>query len=174
MKTRYDGHRPMKAQRGQVTVEFALISIMLIGLILVIIDLTRAGFTQHNLDSGTSDLARSLATISSTNSISSTTVFSPTALNPASGYTTTQLPSALAHAAAISSNAFSSSPALTMTGAMTLSNGVVTVVATPDLTNTTEITVSVTRAFTPAVGIFLNHAIFHLSAASSALTAAGQ
>ena len=164
----------MKAQRGQVTVEFALISIVVIGLMLVVIDLSRAGFTQHNLNSGASDLARALATISSTNSISSTNVFSPTVLNPASGYAATQLPTALAHAAAISSNAFSASPALTITGAMTLSNGQITVVASPDLTNTTEITVTVTRVFTPTVGIFLNHAVFHLSASSSALTAAGQ
>ena len=164
----------MKARRGQVTVEFALISIIFIGLVLAVIDLTRAGFTQHSLDSGTSDLARSLAAISNTNSISSTTVFSPTALNPTSGYAAVQIPTALAHAAAISSGAFGASPALTITGAMTLSNGQITVVATPDLTNTTEVTVTVTRAFTPTVGIFLNHAVFNLRASSSILTAAGQ
>ena len=49
-----------------------------------------------------------------------------------------------------------------------------TVVATPDLTSTTELTVTVTAPFTPVVGFYLNKAILHLQARAAVLTPAGQ
>src|SRR5205823_1897974 len=52
------------ARRGQSTVEFALIAIVLVGLLLAVIDLGRAGYEQHSLDSGAADLAQRLAGIS--------------------------------------------------------------------------------------------------------------
>jgi Flp pilus assembly protein TadG len=168
----------MRARRGQATVEFALVAIVFLGTLLPVIDLARAGLMQHNLDRGVGDLAHQLATISGTNS-SDPSTYKPTPLNPTDGNSTVYLGEtmpisqavqmALAHASSMSISAISTVP-LAMTSPMTLTNGQVTVTATPDLTmtNTTNttplITVTATAPFTPVVGIFLGGKTFTLSA----------
>jgi Flp pilus assembly protein TadG len=167
-----------RRSRGQATVEFALVSIIFLGLLFATIDLAHAGLLQHQLDAGAGELAHGLATLSGTNSNPDPTTFSLTPLNPASAATTIYLAqtvpvsqamqTALTRAAAVSGGLLSTAP-LTMTAPMTLSNGQVTVVATPDLTNTSDLTVTVTTAFTPLSGVFLGGRVFHLSTSESAV-----
>jgi Flp pilus assembly protein TadG len=161
------------------------VAIVFIGVMLAVIDLARAGLMQHNLDRGVGDLAHQLATISGTNSSGKMYVsgdpstYAPTPLNPTDPDSTVFLgqtmpisqavQTALDHAAAMSIGAISTAP-LAMTSPMTLTNGQVTVTATPDLTmtntiNTTPlVTVTATAPFTPVVGIFLGGKTFTLSA----------
>ena len=167
---------------GQALVEFAIVATILLGLTLAVIDLARAGLMQHDLDSAAGDLARSLVTIAGTNNSGSYTTYSPTALDPTQGSAASAIPTALAHAAQIGNYNFNATPPLTATGPLTLgspvsttlTNGQVTVVATPDLTNTTELTVTITAPFTPVVGFYLNHSIMSLQARSSAITPLGE
>jgi Flp pilus assembly protein TadG len=169
----------LEPRRGQTTVEFALVSIMFLGLLFAVIDLARVGFTQHTLDNGVGDLAHELATINGTNSSGRVYVsgdpstYAPTPLNSNSMTTTVfmgqtmpiaqAIQKALEHAASVSNRAISTAP-LAMTSPMTLTNGPVQVTATPDLTNTAQLTVTVTTQFSPAVGVFLGHKTFTLSA----------
>ena len=174
----------MNAPRGQATVEFAVVCIALLGLLFALVDLARAGFAQHELDGGTGDLAHTLAAISSINSSGQTYIigdpstYAPTPLNPAGATPTIYLgqtmpvsqaiQQALAEASGISGGLISAAP-LTMTGATTLSNGQVAVVATPDLTNTATLTITVSSTFTPVTGLFLGHKTFHLTSSEAAI-----
>ena len=166
----------LPAGPGQALVEFAIVATILLGLTLVVIDLARAGLMQHDLDSGASDLARALGTITGTNNSGGYTTYSPTALDPAQGPAASAIPTALAHAAQIANYNFNATPPLTLGSPVstTLTNGQVTVVATPDLTNTTELTVTITAPFTPVVGFYLNHSLLSLQARSSAITPLGE
>jgi len=163
----------IRARRGQTMVEFALVSVVLLGLLFVVIDLGRAGFAQHNLDGGMGDLAHGLATISGTNSSGDPTTYAPTPLDPASTLTTishgqlitvsTAIRQAVAHAVGVSGGAILTSP-LVMVSPTTLSNGQVIVSATPDLTRTTQLTVTATIVFKPIVGLFIGGMALHLQA----------
>jgi Flp pilus assembly protein TadG len=169
----------MSARRGQATVEFALVVIVFLGILLVVIDLARAGLMQHNLDRGVGDLAHQLATISGTNSSGKvyvsgdTSTYAPTPLNPTDPDSTVFLGQtmpisqavqmALAHASSTSIGAISTAP-LAMTSPMTLTNGQVLVTATPDLTNTALLTVTAMAPFQPVVGNILGQTTFTLSA----------
>jgi Flp pilus assembly protein TadG len=182
------GTPALPAGPGQAMAEFAIIVAVLLGLTLAVIDLARAGFMQHDLDGGAATLARSLAAIAGTNSSASTFVYTPTVLsptNPGSTCFTTDpttlcqtmpvsqaIPMALAHAAQIANYNFNATPPLSLGSPVstTLTNGQVTVVATPDLTNTTELTVTITAPFTPVVGFYLNHSLLSLQARSSTIT----
>lgn len=144
----------------------------------------RAGFAQHELDAGTGDLAHALAVISSINSSGQTYVigdpgtYAPTPLDPAGTTPTIYLgqtmpvsqaiQQALAAASGLSGGLISAAP-LAMSGPTTLSNGQVALVATPDLTNTTTLTVTVSRTFTPVTGLFLGHKTFHLTSSEAAI-----
>ena len=167
-----------KTQCGQAMVEFAMSSIVFLGLVFGIIDLARAGFMQHNLNNGASDLASSLAQLSGTNGSGDLNTYSATALDLSNPTTAAQMQDDFAHAAQVANYNFkATSPLTTTTGAgatTTLTNGQVTVVAWPSLANTTELTVTVTAPFTPVVGFYLNHAVLHLQARASVLTPAGQ
>ena len=175
-----------RTQQGQAMLEFALMAIVLLVLVFAVIDLARAGFMQHDLDGGARDLASSLAALNGTSSLGSSTpldytpLYLPNATQTTCGTTTTaaQIQTAFAHAAQIANYNFSASPPLTTTtgagATTTLTNGQVTVVATPNLTSTTELTVTVTAPFTPVVGFYLNKAILHLQARAAVLTPAGQ
>src|SRR5919198_6087932 len=77
------------ARRGQSTVEFALIAIVLVGHLLAVIDLGRAGYVQHSLYSGAADLAQRLAAISGTTTSGSPYVYTPASLDPTSTGATT-------------------------------------------------------------------------------------
>ena len=165
----------LPAGPGQALGEFAIVATILLGLALVVIDLARAGLMQHDLDSGASDLARTLVTITGTNNSGGYTTYSPTALNP----TAAAIPTAVAHAAHIANYNFNATPPLTATGPLTrtgstLTNGQVTVAVTPTLSAPTEITVTITAPFTPVVGFYLNHSILSLQARSSAITPLGE
>jgi Flp pilus assembly protein TadG len=186
-----------RTQQGQAMVEFALIAIVLLALVFAVIDLARAGFMQHDLDAGASDLVGHLAALSGTNSSgNANTPNGGTRLDPTNSDTTCfstdpsldptlcqtmpvsqAMQMALAHAAQIASYNFSASPPLTTTGPMTLTNGQVTVVGTPYLTSTitstTELTVTITAPFTPVVGFYLHNAVLHLQARASVLAPAG-
>src|SRR5947209_9976382 len=152
------GRRPaLPTAPGQAMTEFAFVAVILLGLTLAVIDLARAGLMQHDLDGGASDLARSLVAITGANSSGSTGTYLPTALDPAQGPAMAAIPTALAHAVQLASSNFNATPALTSTGAMTLTNGQVRVVGTPNLSAPTEITVTITAPFTPVVGFYLNH-----------------
>ena len=160
---------------GQALVEFAIVATILLGLTLVVIDLARAGLMQHDLDSGASDLARSLAAITGVNNSGNTRTYTPTALDP----TAAAILSAVAHAAQIANYNFNATPSMTATGPVTqtgstLTNGQVTVAVTPTLSAPTEITVTITAPFTPVVGFYLNHSILSLQARSSAITPLGE
>jgi Flp pilus assembly protein TadG len=159
---------------GQALVEFALVATILLGLTLAVIDLARAGLMQHDLDSGAGDLARSLVALTGTNSNGGMTAYSPTALDPSNASTAAQIQADLTHAAGIANYNFNATPPLTSTGGMTLTNGQVTVVGTPNLSAPTEITVTITAPFTPVVGFYLNHSIMSLQARSSAITPLGE
>jgi len=154
--------------------EFAFVAVILLGLTLAVIDLARAGLMQHDLDGGASDLARSLVVITGANSSGSTSTFIPTVLDPAQGPAVAAIPTALAHAVQLASSNFNATPPLTSTGSMTLTNGQVRVVGTPNLSAPTEITVTITAPFTPIVGFYLNHSILNLQARSSAITPLGE
>ena len=165
----------LPAGPGQALVEFAIVATILLGLTLVVIDLARAGLMQHDLDSGASDLARSLAAITGVNNSGSIDTYIPTALDP----TAAAIPTAVAHAAQIANYNFNATPPLTATGPLTqtgstLTNGQVTVMGTPNLSAPTEITVTITAPFTPVVGFYLNHSILSLQARSSAITPLGE
>ena len=169
--------------RGQTLVEFALAAVVFLGLLLGVIDLARAAFAQHNLNSGAADLARSLASASSVNSSGDPYNYQPTPL-----ITTTvagpvnvvaQVQTKLQQAAHVAGGAFAatsltSTVTTTTTGAMTLTNGQLTVVGTPDLTAPREITVTVTAPFTPVVGLFLGNKILHFKGQAQALTLDGE
>ncbi len=154
--------------------EFAFVAVILLGLTLAVIDLARAGLMQHDLDGGASDLARSLVVITGANSSGSTSTYIPTVLDPAQGPAVAAIPTALAHAVQLASSNFNATPPLTSTGSMTLTNGQVRVVGTPNLSAPTEITVTITAPFTPIVGFYLNHSILNLQARSSAITPLGE
>lgn len=181
------------AGRGQSTVEFALISLVLLGLLVAIMDLGRAGYVQHSLDRGAADLAQGLATISGTTTSGSPYVYTPPPLDPTASVTPTYvvyqgisttvplaLQAALVHARAISGGAFSATPLAPSGGAFvpstttTISNTQVTVVGTPSLTAPTEITVTVTAPFTPVVGIFLGGKTFRMQSTEAAIPGPGQ
>ena len=164
---------------GQALVEFAIVATILLGLTLAVIDLARAGLMQHDLDSGASDLARSLVAITGTNNSGGYNTYSPTALDPTQGPAASAIPTALAHAAQIANYNFNATPPLTATGPLTqtgstLTNGQVTVAVTPNLSAPTEITVTITAPFTPVVGFYLNHSIVNLQARSSTITPLGE
>jgi Flp pilus assembly protein TadG len=181
----------VSARRGQSTVEFAFIAIVLVGLLLAVIDLGRAGYVQHRLDSGAADLAQSLAGISGTTTSGSPYVYTPPPLDPtntgATTYTVYQgismtvqgaMQAALVHARAVAGGAFSAAP-LAPAGSFgpsttTITNTQVTVVGTPSLTAPTEITVTVTAPFTPVVGLFLGNKTFRLRSTEAAIPVAGQ
>ena len=180
------------ARRGQSTVEFALIAIVLVGLLLAVIDLGRAGYMQHRLDSGAADLAQRLAGISGTTTSGSPYVYTPPPLDPTSTgamtFTVYQgismtvpqaIQKALDHARTVAGGAFSAAPLAPAGGfapnvTTTITNTQVTVVGTPSLTAPTEITVTVTAPFTPVVGLFLGNKTFHLQATEAAIPEAGQ
>jgi Flp pilus assembly protein TadG len=182
------------ARRGQSTVEFAFIAIVLVGLLLAVIDLGRAGFVQHNLDRGAADLAQRLAGISGTTTSGSPYVYTPPPLNPITStvpptYTVYQgismtvplaMQRALDHARAMAGGAFSNAALLPPGGSFvpnvttTITNTQVTVVGTPSLTAPTEITVTVTAPFTPVVGLFLGNKTFRLRSTEAAIPVAGQ
>ena len=180
------------ARRGQSTVEFAFIAIVLVGLLLAVIDLGRAGFVQHSLDRGAADLAQSLAGISGTTTSGSPYVYTPPPLNPITStvpptYTVYQgismtvplaMQAALDHARTVAGGAFSAAP-LAPAGSFgsnttTITNTQVTVVGTPSLTAPTEITVTVTAPFTPVVGLFLGNKTLRLRSTEAAIPVAGQ
>ena len=172
--------RLRRTQQGQAMLEFALMAIALLVLVFAVIDLARAGFMQHDLDGGASDLVSSLATLSGTNSSgNANTPNGGTPLDPSNADTAAQIQAAFAHAAQIANYNFSASPPLTATGPLTLTgstltNGQVTVAATPTLSAPTEITVTVTAPFTPVVGFYLHNAVLYLQARASVRTPAGQ
>ncbi len=151
---------------GQSTVEFAMISVILIGLLLAVIDLGRAGFAQHGLDGAASELAQRLSTLSGANSGGGGS-YTPTPLTPQNSQ------SALNYAASIAGGGVSAAP-LSATGPATLTNGQVTVVGTPDLSAPVELTVTMTEPFTPVVGAYLRGAVLHLAASAAAVTPLGQ
>ena len=157
----------MRSARGQATVEFALAGIILLALIFAIFDFARAGFMQHDLDNGAVDLARSLSALSGTNSSAYGQPYQTTPLTP------TNVQPLLAHASQIGNLNFDGSTALTMSGAMTMTNGQVTVIASPNLTSTTEVTVTITAPFTPVIAYMGSKPFLHLSAQANALTPAG-
>jgi Flp pilus assembly protein TadG len=157
----------MRNARGQATVEFALAGIIVLALIFAIFDFARAGFTQHDLDSGAADLARSLSALSGTNSGVLGLPYQATPLTPSNAR------SLLAHASQIGNLNFDGTTALTMSGAMTLTNGQVTIVASPNLTTTDEVTVTITAPFTPVIAYMGTQPFLHLSAQANALTPAG-
>jgi Flp pilus assembly protein TadG len=164
--------------RGQTLVEFALAAVVFLGVLLGVIDLARAAFAQHNLNSGAADLARSLAAVSSVNSSGDPYNYHPSPLITATVGWQTELQ----HAAHVASGAFAATPlastvtttTVATTAAMTLTNSQLTVVGTPDLTAPREITVTVTAPFTPVVGLFLGHKILHFTGQAQALTLDGE
>ena len=169
--------------RGQTLVEFALAAVVALGLLLAVIDLARAAFAQHNLNSGAADLARSLAAVSSVNSSGDPYNYQPTPLITATVAgpvnVIAQVQTKLQQAARVASGAFAATPltstvTTTTTGAMTLTNSQLTVVGTPDLTAPREITVTVTAPFTPVVGLFLGNKILHFTGQGQALTLDGE
>ena len=179
------------ARRGQSTVEFAFIAIVLVGLLLAVIDLGRAGFVQHSLDRGAADLAQSLAGISGTTTSGSPYVYTPPPLDPTGTGATTftvyqgismtvqgAMQAVLDHARTVAGRAFSAAQ-LAPAGSFgpnttTITNTQVTVVGTPSLTAPTEITVTVTAPFTPVVGLFLGNKTFRLRSTEAAIPVAGQ
>jgi Flp pilus assembly protein TadG len=182
-----------RARRGQSTVEFAFIAIVVVGLLLAVIDLGRAGFVQHSLDRGAADLAQSLAGISGTTTSGSPYVYTPPPLNPITStvpqtYTVYQgismtvplaMQKALDHARTVAGGAFSNAALVPPAGSFgsnttTITNTQVTVVGTPSLTAPTEITVTVTAPFTPVVGLFLGNRTFRLRSTEAAIPVAGQ
>jgi Flp pilus assembly protein TadG len=180
------------ARRGQSTVEFAFIAIVLVGLLLAVIDLGRAGFVQHSLDRGAADLAQSLAGISGTTTSGSPYIYTPPPLDPITNtvpptYTVYQGISmtvplamqALNHARTVAGGAFSNAALGPPGGSFgsnttTISNTQVTVVGAPNLTAPTEITVTVTAPFTPVVGLFLGNKTFRLRSTEAAIPVMGQ
>ncbi len=184
---------PAGARHGQAIVEFALVSIVLLGLLFAVIDLARAGYVQHSLDRGAADLAQGLATISGATTSGSAYVYTPPPLDPTSsiappyivyqGISTTvplAMQAALVHASSLSGGAFNAAPLTPLGGAFvpntttTIGNTQVTVLGTPNLTAPTEITVTVTAPFTPVVGIFLRAKTFHLQGKEAAIPGPGQ
>ena len=182
-----------RARRGQSTVEFAFIAIVLVGLLLAVIDLGRAGYVQHSLDRGAADLAQRLAGISGTTTSGSPYVYTPPPLNPITStvpptYTVYQgismtvplaMQAALNHARAVAGGAFSAAPLAPAGGFVpnvttTITNTQVTVLGTPSLTAPTEITVTVTAPFSPVVGLFLGNKTFRLRSTEAAIPVAGQ
>jgi hypothetical protein len=141
--------------------------ILLLALIVAIFDFARAGFMQHDLDNGAADLARSLSALSSTNSGVLGLPYQTTPLTPSNAQPL------LAHASQIGNLNFDGATALTMTGAMTLTNGQVTIVASPSLTSTDEVTVTITAPFTPVIAYMGTRPLLHLSAQANALTPTG-
>jgi Flp pilus assembly protein TadG len=170
--------------RGQTLVEFALAAVVFLGLLFGVIDLARAAFAQHNLNSGAADLARSLAAASSVNNSGDPYTYQPTPLVTATvggpvNVITPTVQTKLQQAARVAGGAFAATPltstvTTTTTGAMTLTNGQLTVVGTPDLTAPREITVTVTVPFTPVVGLFLGNKILHFTGQGQALTLDGE
>lgn len=166
------------ALRGQSVAEFALVSVILFGLIFGTIDLGRIGFAQHTLDGAAYDLARSLSAISNTNSTPGNG-YTPTPLDPNGTYTQGLIAAAIAQAAHEAGNGVSPA-ALTPSGGSfgsgttTLTNSSIAVVGTPNLLAPTEITVSITETVGTVVGVFLRGQVVHLSASSSAITSSGQ
>ena len=174
----------MNTARGQATVEFAVVCVALLGMLFALIDLARAGFTQHELDTGVGDLAHALAVINSINSSGQTYVlgdpstYAPTPLNPVGTTPTIYLgqtmpvsqaiQQALTEASGLSGGLISAAP-LAMSGATTLSNGQIAVVATPDLTNTSTLTVTMSYTFVPVTGLFLGHKTIHLPSSEAAI-----
>jgi hypothetical protein len=154
-----------------------------------VIDLGRAGYVQHSLDSGAADLAQRLAGINGTTISGSPYVYTPTPLDPTSTTTFTvyqgismtvqgAMQAALDHARAVAGRTFSATP-LAPTGSFgpnttTITNTQVTVVGAPSLTAPTEITVTVTAPFTPVVGLFLGNKTFRLRSTEAAIPEAGQ
>lgn len=163
----------MKALKGQGTAEFAMIAVVLFGLLLGVIDLGRAGFMQHNLDAAAADMARSLTTLTGASSSGNISAYVPTPLDLSNVVTAASVQADLVHAVQVANGAFSATP-LAAAGAMTLTNSEVTVVATPNITAPVEITVTITAPFTPVVGVYLTHSVLHLSARAAAITPLGQ
>ena len=157
------------------------------------IDFGRAGYVRLSLDSGAADLAQRLAAISGTTTSGSPYVYTPASLDPTSTGATTYtvyqgisttvplaMQASLVHGRAMAGGAFSAAPLVTPAGGFvptvttTITNTQVTVVGTPSLTAPTEITVTVTVPFSPAVGLFLGNKTFHLQAREAAIPVAGQ
>lgn len=185
--------REQRAQRGQALVEFSLGALIVLGLVLCIIDMGRAGFMQHNLDSSAAYLAQTLARYSSGNSHvptdASDTIYRPTPLvtSTSSGGTTTYgvdpvIQTTLAQAARVASGAFSptslSISAYTSGVPSAFSNGAVTITAAAVTGNASmvapkEIQVTINATFKPIVGVFLGGKTMHLTASETAYTITG-
>ena len=148
-------------------------AIVLFGVLLGTLDLGRVGFVQHNLDNGAADLAGALATLSGTNSSGNPSHYVPTALDVSNSTTAAQIQADLTHASQVANGAFGASPLLA-SGAVTLTNGQVTVAGAPDLTAPIAITVSVTVPVTLIVGVFVKNKVWHLAASAAAITPTGQ
>ncbi len=71
-----------RGARGQSTVEFSLIALVLLGMLFGVVDLGRIGFAQHTLDGATYALATSVTAISNTNSSAPGHGYTPTPLDP--------------------------------------------------------------------------------------------
>ena len=166
-----------RGARGQSTVEFSLIAIVLLGLLFGIIDLGHLGFAQHTLDGATYTLGTSVTAISNTNSTPSHG-YTPTALDPA-GPAAASLAAAVASATRAAGSGVSSATLTPVGGAFsasttTLTNPSIAIVGTPNLSAPTEITVSVTETVATITGIFLRGVVAHVSAHSSTIAASGQ
>jgi hypothetical protein len=127
-------------------------------------------------------LSRSLAAVSSVNSSGDPYDYKPSPLITATVggpvNVIAQVQTKLQQAARVAGGAFATTPltstvTTTTTGAMTLTNGQLTVVGAPDLTAPREITVTVTVPFTPVVGLFLGNKILHFTGQAQALTLDG-
>jgi len=166
-----------RGPRGQSTVEFSLIVLVLFGMLFAVIDLGRLGFAQHTLDGAAYTLASSVTALSNTNSTPSHG-YTPTALDP-TGPAAASLAAAVAGAARAAGSGVSSAALMPAGGTFgasttTLTNPSIAIVGTPTLTAPTEITVSLTETVPTITGLFLRGVVAHVSAHSSAIAASGQ
>lgn len=142
-----------------------MIAVVLLWLLLAVIDLGRDGYTEHLLDGA--------AGVAGANSSGSVGAYAPTPLDLTSPAIAAQIQADLVHAASTSNGAIGTAPLVARRG-QTLSNGQVTVLASPSLATAAEITVTLSATFTPAVGVFLRNGVLHLQATAAALTPLGQ
>lgn len=170
-----------RGARGQSTVEFSLIALVLLGMLFGVVDLGRIGFARHTLDGATYALATSVTAISNTNSSAPGHGYAPTPLDPTGPASPAAAPlaAAVASAARAAGSGVSSAALTPMGGAFgasttTLTNPSIAVVGTPNLTAPTEITVSVTETVPTITGLFLHGVVAHVSAHSSTIPASGQ
>ncbi len=174
-------HTHVHAGQGQTLVEFAMISVVLLGLLFGIVDLARAAFVQHEMDNSVTDLARSYATITGYNTSGDASIYVPTPLDPLSATTGVSMTAAMTQVVRIGGGSFLAGPlgysgpfTTTTTATTVISNAMVTVTGAPDLVAPTEITVTVTAPYAPTMGMFLGHKVFQLSSTASVVTPQGQ